>query len=88
MHGTVSTLPPLDSHTTHDLTCRTVYTVSAWVCSSRDSTKSPASDIATVRESAHVTRGGSERSRVRVDQCVCAIGAVEVPVCLRTFRGR
>jgi len=48
---TVTTLPSLDNYTTHDLKCRTGYTVSGLlVYGSSDSTKSPASGIATVRE--------------------------------------
>jgi hypothetical protein len=46
---------------------------------SSDSTKSPASGIATVSKSRLV----SEVGRVRVAQGVAAFGAVEVPVFLR-----
>jgi hypothetical protein len=52
-----------------------------------NSTKSPASGTGTVSEPRLMYRvGGSARSRVRVDQCVSAVRAVEVPVlvCLRS----
>jgi hypothetical protein len=51
-----------------------------------NSTKSPALGAGYVSEpKADVTSQDSARSRVRVDQCVCAVRAVEVPVlvCLR-----
>ena len=57
-----------------------------WMYGSSDSTKSPASGIATVSEPelmSHV--GESVESREHVDQCASETGAVEVPVFLRTL---
>jgi len=53
---------PRQLHTTHDLKCRTVYTVSGLlVYGSSDSTKSPASGIATVHESRLMSQVGKVR---------------------------
>jgi len=54
------------------------------VFSTINSTKSPASDAGNVMEHRLMSQVGSVR--VRVDQCVSAVRAVEVPVlvCLRS----
>ena len=55
---------------------------------SSDSTKSRALGIATISELRLLSQlgvGGVARSRMRVDQCVSGIGALEVPVSLRNL---
>ena len=50
-----------------------------------DSTKYPASGIATVSETRFMSQvGGSAPSCVCADQCVSVVGAVGMPMLLRT----
>jgi len=50
-----------------------------------DSTKAPASGIASVSEPRIMTHEGNAQSRVRVDQCVSAIRVVEVKLSFKPF---
>jgi len=60
-------------------------TKDVWMYGSSDSTKSPASGIATVSEPGLMSHVGERvGSREHVDQCVSETSAVEVSVFLRT----